>query len=68
MAAGPALAGVAPEDFYSLYDIERLLAAQRARLGKLLSENDQLLNNILQPGRFVRVSAEGQELGWGVVI
>lgn len=57
-----------PEDFYGLFDAERLLAAQRSRLGKILGESDQILNSVLLPGRFVKVVAEGQELGWGVVV
>ena len=42
--------------------------AQRAKLAKLLSASDQMLNGVLQPGRFVKVCAEGADLGWGVVI
>lgn len=33
-----------------------------------MGESDQILNSVLLPGRFVKVVAEGQELGWGVVV
>ena len=59
---------MAPEDFCALFDVERLIAAQRARLGRILGASDQILNEVLLPGRFVKVSAEGQELGWGLVV